>query len=57
MWGNPLPESCVGLFITLCTGWILKKLTKNMSAQNNINNLKIWKTSYIFPPNSRSTAP
>ncbi len=21
---NPLPESCVGLFITLCTEWILK---------------------------------
>jgi hypothetical protein len=27
---NPLPESCVGLFITLCTGWILKKRTKKI---------------------------
>ena len=25
--GNPLPESCAMLFITLCTGWILKKRT------------------------------
>ena len=25
MRGNPLPESCVGLFIIFCTGWILKK--------------------------------
>ena len=23
--GNPLPESCVGLSSTFCTGWILKK--------------------------------
>ena len=22
--GNPLPESCVGLCITLCTEWVLK---------------------------------
>ena len=25
MRGNPLPESCVGLSSTFCTGWILKK--------------------------------
>ena len=29
IWGNPLPESCVGLFTTLCTGWILKSRTRN----------------------------
>ena len=28
---NPLPESCVGLFTTLCTGWILKKRTKKIA--------------------------
>ena len=28
MWGNPLPESCVGLFIALCTEWILGKCIK-----------------------------
>ena len=30
MQGNPLPESCVMLFTTLCTGWILKKRTRNI---------------------------
>ncbi len=29
MLGDPLPESCVGLCITLCTEWILKAHTKN----------------------------
>ena len=30
--GNPLPESCVGLFVTLCTEWIIKKTnTKHMT--------------------------
>ncbi len=28
--GNPLPESCIGLFITLCTEWILKKRTRKL---------------------------
>ncbi len=36
IWGNPLPESCVGLFITLCTEWILQKNIKtNMFAQQS----------------------
>ena len=29
MQGHPRPESCVGLVITLCTEWILKRHTKN----------------------------
>ncbi len=28
--GNPLPESCAMLFMTLCPGWILKQHTRNM---------------------------
>ncbi len=36
MWGIPLPESCVGLCITLCTEWILKKHIKtDMFAQQS----------------------
>ncbi len=30
MQGISLPESCVGLVITLCTEWILKKLIKTL---------------------------
>ena len=30
MLGNPFPESCVGLFTTLCTGRILNKRTKQI---------------------------
>ncbi len=32
MLGFPLPESCVGLFITLCTEWILEHIKTNMLA-------------------------
>ncbi len=36
--GKSLPESCVGLFTTLCTEWILNKHIKtNMFAQYTIN--------------------
>ncbi len=54
--GNPLPESCVGLFITLCTGWILKKRTVKLVLFANILKKNGGET-YISPPNSRSTAP
>ena len=41
--GNPLPESCVMLFTTLCTGWILKKNTRNLIvAQKTSKNIKNW---------------
>ena len=50
MWGNPLPESCVGLFITLCKGWILKKRTKNTVFAQNCNKSKI-------PTKSLNSAP
>ncbi len=61
MSGNPLPESCVMIFTTLCTGWILKKRTRKLVFLQHSSKFKIfenWGTNlYIFPPNSRSTAP
>ncbi len=44
--GNPLPESCVGLFTTLCTGLMLKKLNiklvfpQNIAQQSKIKNTR-----------------
>ena len=56
--GNPLPESCVGLFTTLCTGRILTKHNIKIVFLQHRQKSKI----EIFfpinsPPNSRSTAP
>ena len=47
---NPLPESCVGLFITLCTGWILKKRAiKLVFVSKNVKNQKLGEKR-IYPP-------
>ena len=49
--GNPLPESCVGLFITLCTEWILTKHAKNMFLNNKLKNPKVtWPGFHLGAP-------
>ena len=50
--GNPLPESCVGLFTTLCTGRILKKRSKKIVFLQHRQQLKI---ELFFPINSPLT--
>ncbi len=51
MQGNPLPESCVTLFITLCTGWILKKRTRKcVFSRKNVNNWNLEKEIRIYSP-------
>ncbi len=50
-WGNPLPESCVRLFITLCIGYILKKRTRKITFAHKLqkNTNKHGQLPYIFP--------
>ena len=46
---HPLPESCTMLFITLCTGWILKKRGIKIAFLQNAK-IKHLENPYIFPP-------
>ena len=53
--GKSSSKSCVGLFITRCTEWILKNTYYKMCF-THIKIRKLQNMPYIFPPNSRSTA-
>ncbi len=48
--GIPLPESCAMLFTTLCTGWILKKRTRNIIFANMPKNKNGGGKSVYIPP-------
>ena len=48
--GNPLPESCVWLFTTLCTGWILKKRTIKIVFAQHRQKPKIGEQIPLFAP-------
>ncbi len=48
--GNPLPESFVGLFTTLCTGWILKKRTIKLVLFTKMSTIENWKNKSVYIP-------
>ena len=50
IWGNPLPESCVMLFTTLCTGWILKARTRQIFFSTKCQKSEIGEKSVYIPP-------